>query len=239
MPAKFNLLIAASIPAVALIPLLACGGDTKKTDGGLVIHDSPGSGGSGSNVTCKFNATFTPTFTAAGEGYTAGSGTTPINRLDFDGLFGGTNGSANEQVLRVLIFGGGGGSSTPDWPTNFAPKQNIDLAGSNAANDVLIALLTDRGATSYGTIYFADSGTLNISAAQNGSGHPFTGSATNVVFNHYDISGNNITPDPDGCSSTVPSFSFTGTTMFDGKFINVGDGLDDAAVLNYLHHRTR
>ena len=241
MPAKFNLLVAASIPAVALIPLLACGGDSKaKTDSGIVVHDSPGSGGSGS-ATCSFNSTFTPTFSAIGAGFTMGSGAGGANSLDFDGLFGGTNGSANEQVLRLLIFGGCGttgtgcggsaADATPDWPASFAPKSGIDLA---TAPDAIVILLTDRGATSYQTIYASDMGTLNVTAAANGSGHPFTGNATNVHFVHVD---GQLNPAADGCTSTVPSFSFNGSA-FDGKVFYAPDGVDRDAVMNYLRHRT-
>src|SRR5947209_5511748 len=48
MPAKFNILVAASIPLVPLIPLLACGGSDAKPDAHLVLHDSGSGSGSGS-----------------------------------------------------------------------------------------------------------------------------------------------------------------------------------------------
>ena len=68
MPAKFNLLVAASIPAVALVPLLACGGGGSGTKDAPVImtHDSGSNGSNGSGSACTWPATFAATYTASG-----------------------------------------------------------------------------------------------------------------------------------------------------------------------------
>ena len=61
MPAKFNLLVVASVSLVPVIPMLACGGDDgNKVDSGIVVHDSSGSGsGSGSgSANCTADASY-------------------------------------------------------------------------------------------------------------------------------------------------------------------------------------
>lgn len=249
MPAKFNLLVAASIPAVAIVPLLACGGDSKaKTDSGIIVHDSSGSG-SGSAVTCTFGSNFTPTVTASATKYqAAGSGANPIiwNENSYRGLIGGTQGSSDQKEIRVLIFGGcgttgtgctggsGSGDATPDWPTVFTPKQNLDLSQASTQHDVLILLLGDPDTTKYNTIYVAAAGTVNINTAANGSGSAFAGSATNLDFIHV-LSDFSATA-PDGCESIVPTFSWSGMT-FTQKDLTGGPELDPGLV-NTLRNRT-
>lgn len=255
MPAKFNLLIAASIPAVALVPLLACGGGSSgKTDAPVIVtHDSPGSGGSGSAM-CTFPSTFNATTTASGTRYTAaGSGTNPIpeNKLDFDALVGGTIGSDNEQVLRVLIFGGCGATGTgctggsaanadPDWPQIFTQKSGLDLAATGSDGnllhpDVLLVLLGDPGTTSYNTVYFAVAGVVNVTAAANGSGHTFSGNGSGLDFIHVDLSTNMEAAD--GCESIVPTFSWSGSAQFAGKQFAGREITPE--MMNVLRRRTR
>lgn len=250
MPAKFNLLVAASIPAVAIVPLLACGGDSKaKTDSGIIVHDSGSGSGSGA-VTCTFGSNFTPTVTASATKYApagTGSGTsnTIWNENAFTGLIHGSAGGSDEQVIRVLIFGGcgsnglgctggsGSGDATPDWPIVFSPKQNLDLSQASTQHDVLVLLLGDPDTTKFNTIYVAAAGTLNVDKAANGSGSAFAGSATNLDFIHVN---SDFSQAADGCESIVPTFSWSGATFTQKDLVNVPDV--DAATVNALRNRT-
>ena len=257
MPAKFNLLVAASIPAVAIVPLLACGGGGGgKADAPVIVtHDSAGSGGSGS-ASCLWPSTYNPTVTASGTRYIpAGSGTNVSveNRLDFDGLIGGTANGSDEQIIRVLIYGGCGINGTgctggvagknddPDWPTVFTAKQGLDLgatvgSGSNLAlahPDIALLLLGDPGTTSFNTAYIAIGGIVNVDMASNGSGHTFAGSGSNLDFLHYDFATNDFSTD--NCESVIPHFAWTGSAQFDGKVFYAKDLSPET--MNYLRQR--
>jgi len=235
MPAKFNILVAASIPLVPLIPLLACGGDSKSPDASIHVIDGSGSG-SGS-ATCHIASSLgTPTFAQQGAQYTAGSAADATNVLAWQGQM------ANQQAVEVLIFGGCGsgsgsacgGNPTPDWPTTFGPKSNLNLM---TAPDAIIAVLADLSGQQYQTIYISTGGTLNITQAGNAAGTTFAGNASNVTLQHYDFTQTGASPDPDNCMSTMTSLTFSGSAQFNGKVV-VLDGTDrDAALRNYLTHR--
>ncbi len=247
MPAKFNLLVAASIPAVAIIPLLACGGSSSGTkDSGIIVHDSPGS--DAATAACTFGSNVNATYTASATKYqAAGSGANPIkwNENSFTGLIRGSAGGSDEQVIRVLIFGGcgatgtgctggsGSNDATPDWPTVFTPKANLDLSQASTQHDVLILLLGDPDTTKFNTIYVAAAGTVNVTSAANGSGSNFAGNGSNLDFIHVDSMFNQAT---DGCESIVPTFSWSGATFTQKDIVNVQDL--DAATVNALRNRT-
>jgi len=255
MPAKFNLLVAASIPAVALVPLLACGGGGGGTKDAPVIVTHDSGSGSGSGSACTFATSIPGTYTASGTRWiAAGSGTNPIpeNRLDFDALVGGTVGSADEQVLRVIIYGGCGATGTtcpggvagknddPDWPTVFSKKTGLDLgatvgSGSDLAlahPDVVAVLLADPGTTSYNTVYIAVDGIIDINQASNGSGTTFAGSGSNLDFLHFDTNG----PSADNCETIVPHFEWSGSAQFTGKAFAGGEITPE--MMNYIRRRT-
>jgi hypothetical protein len=257
MPAKFNLLVAASIPAVALVPLLACGGGgSGKADAPVIVTHDSGSNGSGS-ATCTFASSFTPTVTASATKYQkAGSGANPIkwNENSFTGLIRGSAGGSDEQVIRVLIFGGCGttgttcaggsgapGDATPDWPVVFAPKSDLDLAatvGSGSAemlahDDILVLLLGDPDTTKFNTIYVAVAGVVNVTTAANGSGSAFAGNGSGLDFVHVN---SDFSQAADGCESLVPTFSWNGAT-FTAKQL-VGAPELDATTVNALRRRT-
>lgn len=237
MPAKFNILVAVTIPLVPVIPLLACGGDTKTVDAHINVIDSPGSGsGSGG---CHIAASLgTPTFTAQGGQYKGSSATQPFNELLMDGQM------SNMQDIRVIIFGGcgttgancgGSANATPDWPTTFGAKSGVNLM---TAPDAVVIALADLSGQSYQTIYAANSGTLNVTAAGNASGTAYAANGTNVVLQHIDIGSNgSITNDPDNCMSTITSFSLSGSAQFDGKTVIIDAPTRDEAIKQYLAHR--
>lgn len=249
MPAKFNLLVAASIPAVALVPLLACGGGGGgKADAPVIVtHDTAMADTAGS--ACKWGSNFTPVVSAQAAAYkAAGSGSgqsgTIWNENQFRGLTGGTQGSSDQQEIRILIFGGcgtsgtacAGGSgdpdATPDFPTVFTPKTTpLDLGSASTQHDVLILLLGDPDTTKYNTIYVAAAGSVTFSKVANGSGMMFAGSGSGWDFIHVDSS---FMTAADGCESIVPSFSWSGNT-FNGKEIVVGPDFDPTPA---LHHRS-
>jgi hypothetical protein len=241
MPAKFNLLAAASLTLLPVIPLLACGGDSKSPDASIHVQDS-GSNGSNGSAHCEVTASLgTPTITQSGAGYTAGSAADKTNLLEWQGVIPNTN---PVQVLDVLIASNCGTTGTacpngptPDWPTTFAPKSGIDLG---PASDASVAVLTDAGSDNrFRTFYLSTAGTLNITSASNTAGAKFAGNFSNVTVAHFDPGSNGFTADPDGCMSTITSYSFDGsaTAQFNGK------SLIDPAQLAEVHaallHRWR
>lgn len=248
MPAKFNLLVAASIPAVAIIPLLACGGSSSGThDSGIIVHDSPGS--DAATAACTFGSNFTPTVSASSTKYqAAGSGTNPIiwNENAYTGIIHGTPQGSDAQAIRVLIFGGcgttgtgctggsGSADATPDWPVVFAPKSNLDLSQASTQHDVLILLLGDPDTAKFNTIYVAAAGTVNITSAANGSGSNFAGNGSNLDFIH--VNASDFSQASDGCESIIPTFSWSGATFTQKDVVNVQDL--DAATVNALRNRT-
>jgi hypothetical protein len=218
MPAKFNLLVVASVP---FIPLLACGGGSNTVDAHIQVTDSPGS-----NPKCAVASSLgSPTFSQSNAAYFAGSAADATNTLLWQGVLPGTTG-ATTQAVEVLINGGCGnttgaacgGFTTPDWPSTFGAKSGVDVgsAGLDAAIEVLADLGSDN---KFHTIYLSTVGTLNITTASNTAGATFAGNAANVTVVHADFGSNGATADPDGCQSTITSFSFTGSAQagFTGK----------------------
>jgi hypothetical protein len=90
----------------------------------------------------------------------------------------------------------------------------------------------------YNDIYLATAGTLNITAAANGSGQAFQGTAVNVETVHVDISGTSITEHADGCTSNAQSVSMMATTTAIGKpiVVEAGDTRYDG-LRKFLAHR--
>jgi len=239
MPAKFNILVAASIPLVPLIPLLACGGDSKSPDASIHVIDSPGSGSGSGSAMCAIPASLgTPTFSQSAATYTAGSGSDLTNTLSWQGQVGGLTATT---AVDVLIFGGCGSGSgsacqgypTPDWPVNFAPKSGINLA---MTQDSLVAVLGNLSGNQFQDIYISSAGTLNITAAANGANHQFAGNASNVTAVHIDLNGSGGAA-ADGCQTSITSMSFSGSAMFDGKTVVIYGANRDEALRNYLAHR--
>lgn len=242
--AKFSFISVLAIPLVP-VAMFACGGD----DGPTIVRpdSSTGSGsngsGSGSASVCNAKAdygtltTYSKPQTAK---YTAGSGSDVSNDITWTGAISGSD------AVRLIIFAGCGSASgqpncpspTPDWPTTFVPKSGVDLA----AADVLFLVLANPNSAvtppRYDDIYLATAGTLNVTAASNGSGQPFMATAVNVETVHIDTSGSTIMEHPDGCKSNAASVSMMATTTAIGKPIVVY-GSDDRydGLRQYLAHR--
>jgi hypothetical protein len=247
MPAKFNVLVAVAIPLAPVIPLLACGGSDAKPDAHLVVHDSPNGSGSGSGSgsgACPVNSNFgSPTIGNSASFYTAGSAADATNVLDWEGLLP----ASDEEILSIRIFGGCGSgigsacggttqqpAATPDWPTTFAPKSGINLMTAPDAVAVIFAGIGSNGMAS--SIYVSETGTLNVTAAQNGVGHNYAGNLANATFVRVDPSTG--MPTSDNCMSAVTAVTFSGSAMagFGGKDAVVG-AQNEAAIRAYLAHR--
>ena len=158
----------------AAIPFIACGGDDgNKVDSGIIVHDSSGAGsgsgsGSGSGNLCAVMASYTPTFTSSNSvAIAAGSdlGSAIPQHDIFQGELGATQ---TDPFIDIEIVGGGGSANTPDWPGNLGAKSGMNLA---TTMDALAAIAANiNGSGQAGDIYYATAGTLNITAAGNGSG---------------------------------------------------------------------
>lgn len=245
MTRKFSLLTAAALP---LIPaaLFACGGDDGPKP---IVRDSgmgSGSGsGSGSQVVCDAMANYpTATFQMQSARYSNGSAADqPQKSLQWTGQ------QADMTYLRVILFGncgsgsGSGGCSggTPTFPTTFTAPVTMDLA---TAPDVLFLLLADLNTSTmrFDTLYLATAGTLNITAAANGSGMTFSGNGANVDTTHIEIVNNQITEHPDGCMSSIGSFQWTATTGSNTSATAKPEFIDassrEEALRKYLSNRT-
>ncbi len=253
MSARSNLLVIVAVP-IATLPF-ACGSSNNKAspDAPVKTIDAPGSGsgsGSGSGNLCPLptNLGTITTFPAQvvryrsglGSGSGSGSATRRANRLSFTGAL---DGSATEQV-QITIYGGCGSSGsncsgtvpvTPDWPTTFGAKSGLTFG---QAVDISALAVTGVGSnTPPSAYYLITSGGLDVTAAGNGSGAPFAGQATNLTFVHVDIGSAGVTPDPDGCTATITSMTFSGSAAFAGKVIVLDDLDTDDNAVQYLHHR--
>jgi hypothetical protein len=186
--------------------LIACGSGSGNKNIDAKGSDSKAD----ANASCALPATVTtPTFggssctTAAGTecAVTYGSGSGYTQDLEWQGTIGGTGSGA--QFFSLDIFGGGGSSSTPDWPTNLSPAS--DLTFSATAPDFSLLLGTDANSSGQAAVlYAATAGTLNVTAASVTIGSTFSGNFSNLTLQHYDIPTNgNPTPDPDGCMTRV------------------------------------
>jgi hypothetical protein len=202
----------------AAIPFVACGGDDgNKIDSGIVVHDSSGSGsgsGSGSNVTCASMASYTPNFGSNNSAEINAGSDLAAQGFPQHNVFVGALENAQTPVLQIDIVGGAGSANSPDWPVNLGPASNINVA---MAKDVQVAIFAGSDGSQ---IYLASAGTLNVTAASKTTGQTFSGSLANATFVHVDISGNQATPDPDGCQTNIANATWSGALqapMFTGK----------------------
>jgi hypothetical protein len=196
------------------LPLLGDAGPDK--DGHLADGNQPdsqplgdaGSGGSNCPLLPEYQLTFQP-----------GSGTALGDELASDlgsGINGGTETlvwdgilSLTPQADLIIQLTSGGGANTPDWPIgDVTPKSDIQL-GSGATGDALIGIsvgIGSDGAPAFG--YLAVAGTLNVTEASPN----LAGTVTNVEFRQYDnlfgSSAAGPTPDPDGCTTVMPSIDY-------------------------------
>lgn len=255
MSTRTNLFVVLASGTLATIPMFACGGsDSKSPDASGQNIDAPGSGsgsGSGSSNLCplpsdlgtitSFSAQSVRYRSGSGGGSGSGSGMGHrANRLTFTGAL---DGSATQEV-QITIYGGCGAAgsactgtvpSTPDWPAMFGPKSGLDLVQAVDVSAIAAAGVGSNGQA--GALYEVSSGTLDVTAAGNGSGAPFAGTVSNVMLVHVDFGSAGTMPDPDGCTTTITSMTFSGSAAFAGKVVVLQDLDPDDNAVQYLHHR--
>lgn len=210
MPARSMLVrLAVVVPTSGLAALIACGNSSpsKVIDAHKGGSDGGKLDGSGS-ASCALPATITPptfsgsscTATAGTEcAFTEGSGSGYTQDIEWQATIAGTGSAV--QYFSLDIFGGGGATDTPDWPTAVGPASNVNVSNG----DVSLIIGTDvNGSGQPGVIYAAIGGTLTVTAASATAGQTFSGSFSNVMLQHYDFpQTGNPTPDPDGCKTML------------------------------------
>jgi hypothetical protein len=150
MSAKFNILVAASIPLVTIVPMLACGGDDgAKVDSGIHVNDGHGSGsgsGSGSNAACSADSSYSPAFGSGEQGARdfppTGSGSDmTVHEELWEGAL-----NADTDVLILDLFQGYGGFGSGDIRNGtYNLAQNGDNAFSTCG--VCVLMITNQMGT--------------------------------------------------------------------------------------------
>lgn len=195
--------------------VVACGGNSggKKPDAKIILSDSKGADAKG----CSAAASYTPSFGSQNQAalnYGSGSGYTE------DLLWQGELSAAPAAFMGFEVLSGGGSANTPDWPTgNVSPKSGIDLASANAQKDAFMYIGANLdGSGRAQDIYLATAGIVNITQA-GGTGSNFAGNASGLEFTHVDIGSSSITPNPDGCTTSIASMSWSAKIVagFEGK----------------------
>jgi hypothetical protein len=209
-------------PVTGFAMLIACSsgnapnklidGSTNGSDGSAANHD-------GSSASCALPASFTQTFTGSSCTDTAGTecafsegsdGSDYSQSIEWQATLGGSG--SGLQYAAMEIFGGGGATNTPDWPTALGAKSGVSLTVNTP--DAYIFIGTDvDGSGDPSVIYLATAGTLNITAATATVGSNFAGSFTDVTLTHYDLNGSGqpTNPDADGCTTTIATGTFSTT----------------------------
>lgn len=207
MPAKFNILAAASLPLVTIVPLLACGGDDgNKVDSGIHVQDSNGSGsgsGSGSNVACTADASYgTADFGSGSDQFAETSGSGNMHTIVWGAVVGSTSASGMPDAVQLELYANFGAFAGSDIHTG-----TFQLTGDEAnyaTCGVCLRMFTDlhmQGSDIASTDdYFATAGTVTLSTI---TGNTFSGTLSNVTFQHVNI-GSDFTSTPVGdCTSTM------------------------------------
>ena len=226
---------------LACLPLLACGGSSPAVDGSVHPIDGSG-GGTDTAAACSVASTLPAPAFGSNQGVLNQGSSMGVTTVEW---FGDISSPAAE--FKLLTFSGGGAgtdaNATPDWPTTLGPKSGVDI---NTAVDVLGILLADIGSDgTAGTILLADAGTLNLSSAGSAVGATFAGNIANAEFTHVDVGSNSVTPDPDGCTTTVANIAFTGAVKAGSAFAPELQPLTELSpaatkqLAQYLRHRTR
>jgi hypothetical protein len=207
--------------AYSLPVMLACGSSGGGGGGGGHIdankHDD-----SGSAADCVALSSYSPTFTSTTEGaQEQGSGSGDLAGLYTQSLlWQGALGSAEaDGFISVEIFGGGGGSNTPDWPTTLGPDSDVSLVTSTVDAGAFLGVDLN-GSGQAQDIYFSTAGTLDVTAASGSAGGTFSGSISDATFTFGSFNNaGTFVPDPSGCASTISSLSFTATIQA-ASFVN-------------------
>lgn len=211
MPAKFNLLAAATVPALAIIPLIACGGDSKKSpDASIHTTDSPGSGGSGS-ATCTALAMYSAVSFGSGSDQFAGTQGSGSNQfIEFDGFIQSTLADPKPDDVTLELYASSGPFGSGIHTGTFT------IAGDDAQYKtcgVCVRMFTDEYVTGSGSAamlnfdqqYFASGGTVTLTDI--GSDGSFKGTLHNITMQHVTIA-QDFTSTPVGdCTSNIPDAS--------------------------------
>jgi hypothetical protein len=117
--------------------------------------------------------------------------------------------SASPQIeVIVTIYGGGGNSSTPDWPSMLGPNSAVPVVGRTSP-DAYVNLFATNPTVSGSDVDFSGvEGTLDVTSADD---QTLAATLSNITFlqGTFDTSGN-FTATPGGCTSTLTaSFSTT------------------------------
>jgi len=231
MPAKFNILVAVSIPLVPLIPLLACGGDSKTPDANIHVIDGSGGGsgsGSGSgSATCTGAATYGAADFGSGSDQFAETDGSGAMHTEVWGAVIGNSGTMPDAVQLELYAGAG--AFTGDIKTG-----TYQLTGADAQYKtcgVCFRMFTDlhmQGSAVASTDqYFATAGTVTLTSV---SGNTFSGTVSNITMQHVNI-GSDFTSTPVGdCTSTLSSGTMNatltvGSAAFTGHVIQMPENV--------------
>jgi hypothetical protein len=225
--------LATILPTTTIITIaVACGSSGGGGGGGKM--DAPGSGSSNCSVAASYGTT---TFTGQ-VALNEGSGSGQLAGLYTESLKWQGGVTSTPQVgFELDVFGGGGGSNTPDWPTALGAVASVSLAMTTV--DAGGVFLGNINATTHqvGDLYFSTGGTLAVTAASGSNGGTFSGSVSSIAATHgtFDNSGNFV-PATDNCKSTLSGGSFTATIMAAGSggIPNVEGGwqTDDGSTLD-------
>jgi hypothetical protein len=223
MPAKFNILVAAAIPLVPVIPLLACGGDSKTVDAHINVIDSPGSGSNGSNTgNCGASASYT---TSPGgsdqEAFDYPASSMTLHAEEWLALM---NQDANPDELDIAFVAKRTGFGSGDIKTGTYTLAAGDTMGFRTCG---ICAILETDLTMQGSAvvekddFFATGGSITLNSVGSGGSGTLSGTITNMTFGHVNIgSDGSVTPVNDGCSTTVSNVNFSAPLMagqFDGK----------------------
>lgn len=191
-----------SLVSLCLLSLVACGGDD---DGNPMLVDAgPGSGGEDAPpaANCTAAATYgsvTPTLQEA-YSYTEEGDTSPYAITSFADL----NSDPSPDVLLIEYWAGippfGDTLSVPTSPIQLAEQSDYATCGA------CVLIQTDYTQAGGTHDYLATGGTLQLTML---SPTKVAGTLTNATFQHVNIEGFTSTPDPDGCTSSIGSMSFT------------------------------
>jgi len=211
MPAKFNILVAATIPLVPLIPLLACGGDSKSPDAHIVTIDSPGSGSNPGSAACTADASYgAANFGSGSDQFAQTTGSGNMHFEVWGGVIGSTGSSGMPDAVQLELYAGAGAFAGGDIRTG-----TFQLTGSDAQYatcGVCLRIFTDlhmQGSAVASTDdYLATAGSVTLTSV---SGTTFSGTISNATFQHVNI-GSDFTSTPVGdCTSTMSSGTMNAT----------------------------
>jgi len=229
MPAKFNILVAASIPLVPLIPLLACGGDSKTPDANIHVIDGSGGSGSGSGSgsgACTAAASYAVTFGSNSEAAQntpatgSGSAATPHEEL----WLGLLNNDKDELFIQLYAgYGGFGSGDIRPGTYNLAMNGDDKFSTCGACVLAITDIMGTGSASTFKDYYTAKSGTLTLTSTTG----TIAGSMSNIVLQHVtqDAMQNPSDTVADSCTSTIGSAAFSaplqmGSAAFEGKLEN-------------------